>query len=283
MVGPKSKGDGMELRLAWEAEGVAVVTGGASGIGRALCHALAQAGIRHVVVADIHLDAAKQVAAAIGNSHPACEASALELDVADHQSVESAVDHVETALGPIHLWCSNAGIHAGEGLGETVDWQRSLSVNLMGHVNAARAVIPRMASRRSGHFVITASAAGLLTDFRCAPYAASKHAAVALAEWLSITHSDAGVAISCVCPEGVRTGMTRPDSLKAGAAGNFLEPEQVAREIIEALGTRRFLVLPHPRVAEYEQRRSADREHWLERMRAARRRLMPIAPTAAAS
>jgi NAD(P)-dependent dehydrogenase (short-subunit alcohol dehydrogenase family) len=271
----------MESRLAWRAESVAVVTGGASGIGRALCHALAQAGIRHVVVADIHLGAAEQVAAAIGSAHAACQVSALELDVADDRTVEAAIDHVETTLGPIDLWCSNAGIHAGEGLGETGDWQKSLSVNLMGHVNAARTVIPRMASRKNGHFVITASAAGLLTDFRCAPYAASKHAAVALAEWLSITHSDDGVAISCVCPEGVRTGMTRPDSLKTGAAGNFLEPEQVAREIIDALETRRFLVLPHPRVAEYEQRRSADREHWLERMRAARRR--PMAPAAAAS
>ena len=106
---------------------------------------------------------------------------------------------------------------------------------------------------------------------------------MALAEWLAITHADDGVAVSCVCPEGVRTGMTRPDSLRAGAAGSFLEPEEVARGIVEALGTRRFLVLPHPRVAEYEQRRAADREHWLERMRAARRRLMPGAPATAAS
>lgn len=271
------------MPIALAGEGVAAVTGGAGGIGRALCQALAQSGARRVVVADLHFDAAKQVAKAISSAHPDCQASALELDVANGRAVEAIVDHIETALGPISLWCSNAGIHAGEGLGASIDWQASLNVNLMGHVNAAHAVMPRMVSRRGGHFVITASAAGLLTDFRCAPYAASKHAAVALAEWLSITHSDDGIAISCVCPEGVRTGMTRPDSLKTGAAGNFLEPEQVAHEIIEALRTRRFLVLPHPRVAEYEQRRAADRDHWLERMRAARRRLMPIAPSAAAS
>ena len=271
------------MLIALTGEGVAVVTGGASGIGRALCQALAQSGARRVVVADLHLDAAEQVAKAINAAHSDCRASAVGLDVTNGQAVEAVVDHVEAGLGPIGLWCSNAGIHAGDGIGAATDWQASLNVNLMGHVNAARAVIPRMASRRSGQFVITASAAGLLTDFRCAPYAASKHAAVALAEWLSITHFDDGIAVSCVCPEGVRTGMTRPDSLKTGAGGNFLEPEQVAREIIEALETRRFLVLPHPRVAEYEQRRAADRDHWLERMRAARRRLIPAAPSAAAS
>jgi short-subunit dehydrogenase len=130
--------------------------------------------------------------------------------------------------------------------------------------------------------VVTASAAGLLTDFRCAPYAASKHAAVALAEWLAIRHADDGVFVSCVCPEGVRTGMTRPESLKAGVSSHFLGPEDVAGEILQALRSRRFLVLPHPKVAEYERRRAADRENWLERMRAARRKLMPSVPSAAA-
>src|SRR5215475_5397198 len=247
----------MVLPIALE-EGVAVVTGGASGIGRALCWTLAQSGTRRLVAVDLRIAAAEQVARSINGDHSGGRASALELDVRDGRAVEALVDHVETALGPITLWCSNAGIHTGDGLGAAADWQASLHVNLMGHVNAAQAVIPRMVSRRTGHFVITASAAGLLTDFRSAPYAASKHAAVALAEWLAITYSDDGIAVSCVCPEGVRTAMTRPDSLKTGAAGNFLEPEQVAHDIIEALRTRRFLVLPHPRVADYEQRRAAD-------------------------
>jgi NAD(P)-dependent dehydrogenase (short-subunit alcohol dehydrogenase family) len=272
------------MDLPFEAGGgVAVVTGGASGIGRALCRALVRSNTRRVVVADLDPDAAEQVAAAINHEHHRSPAVAFGLDVADGRSVENAVADVETRIGPISLWCSNAGVHVGEGLGEAGDWQKSLGVNLMGHVNAARAVIPRMAGRGNGHFVITASAAGLLTDFRCAPYAASKHAAVALAEWLAITHADDGVSISCVCPEGVRTGMTRPDSLKAGASGNFIEPDDVAREIIDALKARRFLVLPHPRVAEYEQRRAADRENWLGRMRAARRRLTQTLPSAAAS
>jgi NAD(P)-dependent dehydrogenase (short-subunit alcohol dehydrogenase family) len=272
------------MGLPFETAGrVAVVTGGGSGIGRALCRALPEVGVHHIVVADLNLDAASQVAAAINSAHPQCSAVALQLDVADSRAVENVVDRVEGGIGPIDLWCSNAGIHAGDGLGVADDWRKSFDVNVMGHVNAARFVIPRMAKRKSGHLVITASAAGLLTDFRCAPYAASKHAAVALAEWLSITHGDDGVSISCVCPEGVRTGMTRPDSLKAGVSSNFLEPEDVAREILEAIKTRRFLVLPHPKVAEYEQRRAADRESWLDRMRAARRRLTQTTPSAAAS
>jgi NAD(P)-dependent dehydrogenase (short-subunit alcohol dehydrogenase family) len=273
----------MGMPVAMESYGVAVVTGGGSGIGRALCHALAQSGIRAVVVADLDLDAARRIALEINAAHPARPASALQLDVAQALSVEKAVETIETEIGPISLWCSNAGVHVGEGLGEAADWQKSLGVNLMGHVNAAHAVIPRMASRGRGHLVVTASAAGLLTDFRCAPYAASKHAAVALAEWLSIRHTDDGVMISCVCPEGVRTGMTKPDSLKAGASSNFLEPDDVAREIMEALKTSRFLVLPHPRVAEYEQRRAADRENWLGRMRTARRKLAAAQPAAAVS
>jgi NADP-dependent 3-hydroxy acid dehydrogenase YdfG len=166
---------------------VAVVTGGGSGIGPALCGALAQSGIRSVVAADRNLEAARRVASAIKGTYSHSPALALELDVVESRSVEALVEKVETEIGPIDLWCSNAGLHAGDGLGETTDWRRLLDVN------AARAVIPRMVERRNGHFVVTASAAGLLTDFRCVPYAASKHAAVALAEWLSITYADDGV------------------------------------------------------------------------------------------
>jgi NAD(P)-dependent dehydrogenase (short-subunit alcohol dehydrogenase family) len=255
------------------ANGVAVVTGGGSGIGRALCQALVQSGIPRVVSADLDFAAAARVAEAINAVYPGAPATPLKLDVADEGAVGDEVRTLEMEIGPINIWCSNAGVHIGEGIGESSDWQKSLSVNLMGHVNAARALIPRMAARKSGHLIITASAAGLLTDLRCAPYTASKHATVAFAEWLSITYADSGVSVSCVCPEGVRTGMTKADSLKTGSASNFLESEDVAREIIDALATRRFLVLPHPRVAVYEQRRAADREHWLDRMRAIRRGL----------
>jgi NAD(P)-dependent dehydrogenase (short-subunit alcohol dehydrogenase family) len=139
---------------------VAVVTGGSSGIGQALCRALAQHGIRSVVAADRNVEAARRVAAAINETYSHGPALALELDVVESRSVEAAVEKVEAEIGPIDLWCSNAGIHTGDGLGETSDWRMSLDVNLMGHVYAARAIIPRMAERRSGHFVITASAAG---------------------------------------------------------------------------------------------------------------------------
>jgi NAD(P)-dependent dehydrogenase (short-subunit alcohol dehydrogenase family) len=208
---------------------VAVVTGGGSGIGPALCGALTQSGIRSVVAADRNLEAARRVASAIKGTYSHSPALALELDVVESRSVEALVEKVETEIGPIDLWCSNAGLHAGDGLGETTDWRRLLDVN------AARAVIPRMVEHRNGHFVVTASAAGLLTDFRCVPYAASKHAAVALAEWLSITYADDGVSVSCVRPEGVRTRMTKPDSLTAGVSRNFLATENVTREIIEAV------------------------------------------------
>ena len=273
----------MSEGFAMAGDVVAVVTGGGSGIGRALCHALARAGARRVVVTDVAGSAAEQVASAINAVHVHRPASAMELDVADGECVARVVGAVESGIGPIALWCSNAGTHAGEGLGDANDWHHSLDVNLLGHVNVARAVLPRMAARKAGRLVITASAAGLLTDLRCAPYAASKHAAVALAEWLAITHADDGIAVSCVCPEGVRTGMTRPDSVQAGASNNFLEPEDVARAILDALATRRFLVLPHPRVAGYEQRRAADRETWLERMRAVRRKLTQAALSRVAS
>ncbi|MEY2539580.1 MAG: hypothetical protein QOG67_3320 [Verrucomicrobiota bacterium] len=213
---------------------VAVVTGGGSGIGQALCGALAQSGIRSVVAADRNLEAARRVAAAINETYSHSPALALELDVVESRSVEALVEKVETEIGPIDLWCSNAGLHAGDGLGETTDWRRSLDVNLMGDVNAARAVIPRMVERRNGHFVVTASAAGLLTGFRCAPYAASKHAAVALAEWLSITYADDGVSVSCVRPEGVRTRMTKPDSSRLECRATFSR-EDVTREIFEAV------------------------------------------------
>jgi NAD(P)-dependent dehydrogenase (short-subunit alcohol dehydrogenase family) len=206
---------------------VAVVTGGGSGIWHALCGALAQSGIRN-------LEAARRVAAAINETYFHSPALALELDVVESRSVEALVEKVETEIGPIDLWCSNAGLHAGDGLGETTDWRRSLDVNLMGHVNAARAVIPRMVERGNGHFVVTAFAAGLLTDFRCAPYAAIKHAAVALAEWISITYADDGVTVSRVRPEGVRTEMTKPDSSRLECRATFSR-EDVTREIIEAV------------------------------------------------
>jgi NAD(P)-dependent dehydrogenase (short-subunit alcohol dehydrogenase family) len=243
---------------------VAVVTGGASGIGRALCQALIAGGARHVIVADMQIDMARSVAEELGGASG--RATAAGLDVSDAAAVFALAEQVESDWGGIDLWCSNAGINAGQGLGGLGDWQRSLGVNVMGHVHAAQAVIPGMRTRGNGCFVVTASAAGLLSDFRAAPYTASKHAAVALAEWLAITCCGDGISVHCICPEGVRTAMTKASSAQAGKGMVFLEAEDVARHALERIAEGEFLILPHPRVAEYEVRRASERQRWIESM-----------------
>ena len=248
---------------------IAVVTGGASGIGRALCEALLRKGARTVVVADLNQEATNRVAAELGD-----RAIPAALDVADPAAVRALVEKIEVEQGPIDLWCSNAGINVGKGLGELVDWQRALSVNVMGHVHAAQAVIPGMKKSGGGCFVVTSSAAGLLSDFRTATYTASKHAAVALAEWLAITSRGDGVSVHCICPEGVRTAMTQESSAKAAKGMVFLEAEEVASHTLERIEAGEFLILPHPRVAEYELRRATDRQRWIESMQKAFARML---------
>lgn len=247
---------------------VCVVTGGGSGIGRALCRGLGQAGARAVVVVDVAADAAEQVAAQLHSSTPGVRALSLHLDVTNTGALAEAIDRIETDVGSIDLWCSNAGVHRGRGLGEVADWQTSVQVNLLAHVETARHLLPRMIARRCGHFVITASAAGLLSDIHSACYSASKHAAVALAEWLAIAHAGDNVSIACVCPEKVRTAMTRAERAGPRQAGGILEAEEVADHILTALREGCFLILPHARVAQYEQRRVADRPRWLKGMHA---------------
>jgi NAD(P)-dependent dehydrogenase (short-subunit alcohol dehydrogenase family) len=252
----------------------AVVTGGASGIGRALCEALLAGGARHVIVADVQFDAARRVADTLGS-----RATAAALDVSDATAVRALAEQSESTWGGIDLWCSNAGINAGRGLGDATDWARSLGVNVMGHVHAAQAVLPGMKRRGAGCFVVTASAAGLLSDFRTAPYTATKHAAVALAEWLAITSRGDGIAVHCICPEGVRTGMTQASSERAGKGMVFLEAEEVARHALARMALGEFLILPHARVAEYEARRASDRQRWIESMNKAFLRTQTSAAT----
>jgi NAD(P)-dependent dehydrogenase (short-subunit alcohol dehydrogenase family) len=249
---------------------IAVVTGGGSGIGRALALALADRGARHVVVADVVEAAAAEVAAVIGQKAAGTTATAIHLDVSEAAAVRAAVTAVESGIGPIGLWFSNAGVSTGVGLGSAEDWNAAIGVNLLGHVHGAASVMPLLAKRGAGHFIVTASAAGLLTDPRSAPYSASKHAAVGLSEWLAIAAPD-GVEVSCVCPEGVRTAMTRPDSIRLAKDLIFLEADAVAQIVLDAVERGDFLVLTHPRTAEYEGRRVADRARWLKGMRKARR------------
>ncbi len=269
---------------------IVVITGGGGGIGRAMASAFADAGAGAVVVADIDGDAAERVAANLrANGH---EALGLRCDVSDEADTIAVVDAAVGAYGRIDIFCANAGIVVPGGV-EVLDaeWERIWEINVRSHVHAARAVLPAMLERGEGYLINTASAAGLLTQIGSAPYAVTKHAAVALAEWLSITHGDAGIRVSCLCPQGVWTAMTgapaedfeagsddglnveNGDGLQsdfavstAGRDGMLL-PAEVAAAVIEAVGDERFLILPHPVVAEYEVRRAGERERWLRGMR----------------
>jgi NAD(P)-dependent dehydrogenase (short-subunit alcohol dehydrogenase family) len=241
----------------------AVVTGGASGIGRALAHALAAAGAR-VVVADRDDVGAHRVAAQVGGLAVPC-------DVAREDDVAQLVQRAEDAFGPVSLFCANAGTATGDGLGSADEWDAALGVNVLAHVVAARLLVPRWLERGEGWFLSTASAAGLLTQIGSAPYAVSKHAAVAFAEWLSITYGDRGIGVSCLCPMGVDTPLLR-DAPELGAAvvraaGPVLSPEEVAEAALQGLRDGRFLILPHPEVADYALQRSVEHERWLAGMR----------------
>lgn len=242
---------------------VAVVTGGASGIGRAMCRRFAAEGARAVVVADMNVGAAAAVADEI-------KGLSFEVNVARESDVVRLVRDVLATYGSIDLFCSNAGIMV-EGGPETADadWQRIWEINVMAHVFAARAVLPEMLNRGEGYLLQTVSAAGLLTLIGSAPYSVTKHAALAFAEWLSITYGGRGIKVSAVCPQGVRTGMlldsdTGPAKLLKETAVN---PEDVAEAVVRGLAEERFLILPHPEVAEYFRHKAGDYERWLRGMR----------------
>ena len=240
---------------------VVVVTGGASGIGRAMCRRFAAEGPRGVVVADVDAAGAEAVAREIGGL-------AVATDVRREADVVALVERTTAAYGPIDLFCSNAGI-AIEGGVEAPDsaWQRIWEINLMAHVYAARAVLPGMLARGEGYLLQTGSAAGLLTQIGSAPYAVTKHAAVSLAEWLAITYGDRGIKVSCLCPQGVRTNLLAEAGKLNFLMTGALEPEQVAEAVVAGLDEERFLILPHPEVAEFMRRKTDDYDRWLRGMR----------------
>lgn len=241
---------------------VAVVTGGASGIGLALGRALAAAGAK-VVLVDLDGEAAAAAAGVLGGI-------GLCLDVTDGDAVAAAIGRIETEVGPVGVYCSNAGIAVGSGLGADGDWSRSWSVHAMAHVHAARAVLPGMAERGAGHFLVTASAAGLLMMMQSAPYTVTKHASVALAEWLAVEYAPRGVMLHCLAPQGVRTPMVAAGdasgTAELEAAGALLEPDEVAAAVMGAFSSGEFLVTPHPEVRGYEAAKVADRDRWLRSM-----------------
>jgi NAD(P)-dependent dehydrogenase (short-subunit alcohol dehydrogenase family) len=239
----------------------AVITGAAAGIGRACARRFAAEGAR-LVVSDIEADSLRALAEEIG-------ASPIAADVGRAAEVARLVEQAEATLGGIDLFYSNAGI-AFEGGPEVTDeaWDRMWRINTMAHVWAARYAVPRMAERGGGYLVSTASAAGLLMEPGSAPYTLTKHAAVALAEWLAVNYRDRGLRVSVVCPQGVNTAMLgdvgRGRSLVAG--DGILEPEQVAEAVVAGIRAEEFLILPHPQVREYERRKTADRDRWLRGM-----------------
>lgn len=255
-----------------------VVTGGASGIGRALCQRFASDGAS-VTIADVVAGGAR--ATAQGITDRGGRAEAVTCDVREEQQVKDLIATAERTFGSIDLFCSNAGIGSLGGLeaGDEV-WQRALETNFLAHVYAVRAVLPSMLDRGEGYLLHTASAAGLLTQLGDLAYSVTKHAVVALAEWLSITYGDAGIRVSCLCPQGVNTAMVAAvDEHTAGggvlAAEGLLEPEDVAEAVVEALSEERFLVLPHPEVLEYFRRKADDYDRWLRGMRRLRARYQP--------
>jgi NAD(P)-dependent dehydrogenase (short-subunit alcohol dehydrogenase family) len=254
---------------------VVIVTGGANGIGRALCHAFA-AEARAVIVSDIDEPGAKRVAGEI-------KGVALPANVSKEADVRQLVEKTTSQFGQVDILCSNAGIGVtgGEEAGDS-DWQRSWEVNVMAHIYAARAVLPQMLARKEGYLVQTVSAAGLLTQLGSAPYAVTKHAAMAFAEWLAITYGDRGVRVSALCPQGVKTEMLRRAEFGGGAflMEGALEPEQVAADVVKAVTEERFLILPHPEVAKYFQNKANDYERWLRGMRKLQAKLVPLTPQA---
>ena len=244
---------------------VIVVTGGGNGIGRALCRRFATEGAKAIVVADINEPAAAEVAGEIGGTAVAC-------DVSREADIVALVARTIAKHGGIDLFCSNAGIAVnGDEHTPDAEWARCWDVNVMAHVYAARVVVPHMLERGGGYLLQTVSAAGLLTHPQSATYAVTKHASLAFAEWLSMTYGDRGIKVSALCPQGVRTDMLRRAEAE-GTRRSFLldsalEPEQVADDVVKGLEAERFLILPHPEVAEFVRRRAVDHDRWLRGMR----------------
>lgn len=245
----------------------AVVTGGAGGIGSALAARFAEEGAKAVVVADFNLEGAEEVAGSIGGL-------AIEFDASDPDSIRALIEQATDANGPIDVFVSNAGVPGPIGGPEAPDeeWDLTWKVNVMSHVWACRELIPQMVERGDGYLINTASAAGLLTQVSAAAYSVTKHGAVSLAEWLSITYADAGLKFSCICPQGVKTpmldmAMEEPAGAAALAAGGFLEPEDVAEAVVQGMRDERFLILPHEEVASHLALKGSDPERWLAGMR----------------
>jgi NAD(P)-dependent dehydrogenase (short-subunit alcohol dehydrogenase family) len=247
-----------------------VITGAGSGIGRALAERFAVEGPRALVLADVNEEAVRGVADALGSV-----ATAVRTDVGREEDILGLVDRAREVGGPIDLFCSNAGVPGPDGgpmQTTDEDWDRAWRINVMAHVWAARALLPQMLERGDGYLLSTASAAGILTQVGALVYSVTKHAAVAVAEWLSITYGDQGIKVSCLCPLGVRTPMLEL-ALEESVGGHallrdeLLEPSEVAEAVVAGIRDERLLIFPHPQVAKYFAYKAGDNERWLTGMR----------------
>lgn len=235
---------------------VAVITGAASGIGRATALKFAAEGAAGVVVADMNEAGLQPVAQAVNGL-------AVRCDVSREADIQALVAAAEKRYGRVDIYFSNAGIGNSRGMEPDDEmWDKMWKIHGMAHVWAARAVVEPMIARGGGYFIITASAAGLLNIVESAAYAVTKHAAVAFAEWLSIAYGRRGLGVSCLCPQAVRTGMVPGDGGSAGGDG-ILSAEAVADEIVRVMADEKFLVLPHPEVLTYLRGKTADYDRWL--------------------
>lgn len=249
---------------------VVVITGAGSGIGAALARRFADESPKALVLADLDLDAAAAVADEVNGV-------AVLTDVSDPEANRQLVEGTEDRFGPIDLFCANAGIGVvGDEQSDQDSWNRMWSVNLMSHVHAARHLVPGWVARGEGYLLVTASAAGLLTNLKAAQYSVTKHAAVAFAEWLAVTYGDAGVKVSALCPQFVNTPLLAgSESFQALGANHTLEPHEVAEAVVSGLSEERFLILPHPEVERYFQNKANDYDRWIEGMRKLQRSVFP--------
>ena len=246
---------------------IIVITGGANGIGAAMARRFAEAGARHIVCADRDMVGAQAVAVEIGGT-------AIQTDVSVEADIRSLIETVERDIGPIDLFVSNAGIIMSGGVEVPDDaWQKIWEINVQAHIRAARILVPLMLERGNGYIVSTASAAGLLAQIGSAPYSVTKHAAVSFAEWLAITYGGEGLKVSVLCPQGVETAMTADINTSTVAADGMLTAEAVAQSVLEGIEEERFLILPHPKVAEYIKQKGSDPERWIAGMQRWQERL----------
>src|SRR3984893_9181993 len=245
---------------------IVVVTGGANGIGRALCEAFHRAGATKVIVADLDFAGAKSDAASV-------EGAAFKWDVGQEKDIRHVIEETERQFGPIALFCSNAGIGGGfdpmsENAGGNSDepWARSWAIHVMAHVYAARHLIPRMKARGEGYFLNTISAAGLLSQVGSPAYSTTNHAAVGFAENLAISHKTHGIRVSILCPQGVDTDMLRSIPKGPQSGDGDLTPEQVAKDALAGIEQKTFLILPHPQVLDYMRNKTENYDRWISGM-----------------